>query len=483
MWYLGGREGGAMRAAIYARLSEIDDPANADVNLEQQAALGRKFAEGRGWEIVDTYIEPGRSAFHDERRKVFPRLLADINEGKVDVVVVRHVDRLYRNLAKAAAFRQFCHVAAYDQGIDTTTGDPLPYDIHSVLAEAESRTKSRRGKAWRQRLREQGRTRVGGPRPWGFEPDGVTPRPAEYDVIRRSILAVASGSSIRQAVRMWQDAGLRGRKGQPIAFQSVKNVLARGEEFDLAPDIAERVRSILADPRRKGNRNGSNRRTCALTGIIYCACGTKMSGIRQGRRRVPSYRCNVAGKVGGEGRHAAILATVDELVLEAVLTSDVFKDASAPDPANINRYDEALLALEARESNKRADYGRDLIDAATLRAALDIIDAERQALERERANVARTAGAFATLLRDVEQMSDFDWKRNAIRSVVERVIVRPSSSGGNEPQTDRITIVYHDGRREGGRELADRLRRARQEYEEIGHEARRAYEQDRNGQA
>lgn len=449
-----------VRAAVYARLSEIDDPENAAANLEQQAALGRKFAEGRGWEIVETYIEPGKSAFHDERRKVFPALLADIEAGKIEVVVVRHVDRLYRDAAKALAFNQFCHVAAYDQGVDTTGGDPLPFGIHSLLAEAESRTKSRRGKAWRERLREQGRPRVGGPRPWGFEPDGTTPRPEEYDVIRSSILAVASGSSIRRAVRMWQDAGLRGRKGQPVAFTSVKKVLARGEEFDLAPEIAERVRAILADPRRKENRNGSNRKTFALTGLIYCECGAKMSGIRQSRRRTPNYRCNAAGKVGVEGRHASIRATVDELVLEAVVSSDAFQDAAAPDPASLSRHDEALLALEAREANKRADYARDLIDSATLRVALEIIDGEREALERQRADLARSTSTWGALWNEVQELGDFDWQRNAIRSVVERITVHPSTNGGNEPMSDRIETVFHGGRREGGEALAERLRLA-----------------------
>jgi site-specific DNA recombinase len=452
-----------VRAAVYARLSEIDDPQNAEANLQQQVALGRSYAEGRGWEVVGEYVERGRSAFHEGRRKEFPRLLADIHDGKVDVVVVRSVDRLHRDLAKAAAFRQFCHVAAYDSGIDTTTGDSLGYDILSVLAEQESRIKSRRGKAWRARLREAGRSRVGGPRPWGFEDDGTTIRAAEYDVIRRSILAVASGTSIRRAVRMWQDEGLRGRKGQPVAFQSVKNVLGRGEEFGIAPEIADHVRAILADPRRRGNRNGSNRRTFILTGIIYCACGSKMSGIRQSRRRVHSYRCNLEGRVGRVGSHATIRATIDELILEAVMTSDRLQEAASSDPTNLGRYDEALLALEAREASKRTDYARDLIDAKTLRAALDVIDGERQVLEVQRAEIARGAPR-TTLWAATEELFDFDYRRNVVRSVVDRVVVHPSEHGGNEPMTERIEIHYHDGHREGGRQLADRLRESREAY-------------------
>jgi recombinase-like zinc beta ribbon protein len=248
----------------------------------------------------------------------------------------------------------------------------------------------------------------------------------------------------------------------------VKKVLARGEEFDVPPEVAERVRAILADPRRRGNRNGSNRRTFVLTGVVYCACGAKMSGIRQSRRKIPSYRCNAAGKVGVEGRHASIQATVDELVLEAVVTSDAFRDADAPDPAALTRLDEALLALDAREANKRADYARDLIDAATLRTALEIIDGEREELERQRAELAQETGGWAALWNTMQELKDFDWQRNAVRSTVERVIVHPSENGGNEPQSHRVEIVYHDGRRESGQELADRLKQARRESNDEG---------------
>jgi DNA invertase Pin-like site-specific DNA recombinase len=452
-----------MRAAIYARLSEVDDPENADANLVQQIALGRKYAEDRGWEVLDEFVERGRSAFHDERRKVFPKLVEDVNAGKVDVVVVRHVDRLYRDASKALAFNQFCHVVCYDQGVDTTSGDPLPFGIHSLLAEAESRTKSRRTKAWRAREREAGRSRIGGPRPWGFEADGRTPRPEEYDVIRRSILAVASGSSIRGAVKMWQDAGLKGRQGRPVAFQSVKKVLARGEEFGVDPDTSERVRAILSDPRRKNNRNGSNRKTFALTGLIYCSCGARMSGIRQTRRRVPAYRCNVFTKPGVEGPHVTIRADVDELILEAVVTSPEFENATAPDPGRFSAFDEALIRLDSREANKRADYASDLIDAKTLRTALDLIDAERQALERERAELARGPGAWSSIWNELKELEDFDWQRNTIRSMVEKVVVLPAKKAGSDELADRVEVTFQGGRTETGAALTGRLEAARRE--------------------
>jgi hypothetical protein len=130
---------------------------------------------------------------------------------------------------------------------------------------------------------------------------------------------------------------------------------------------------------------------------------------------------------------------------------------AAADPASLTRHDEALLALDAREANKRADYARDLIDAATLRVALELIDAEREALERQRADLARGTSEWTAIWNQTEELNDFDWQRNAIRSVVERVTVRPSENGGNEPQTNRITITYYDGRREGGAALAERL--------------------------
>ena len=62
----------------------------------------------RGWTVVVTFKDDGYSAFKEITRDGFTELIAAIEAGQVDVVIVRDVDRLTRNLADWNAFEKAC---------------------------------------------------------------------------------------------------------------------------------------------------------------------------------------------------------------------------------------------------------------------------------------------------------------------------------------------------------------------------------------
>jgi DNA invertase Pin-like site-specific DNA recombinase len=86
------------------------------VSLESQLEGGRAYARQRGWKVVGEYTEPKTSGFHEKlgKRPQGRRLLDDIEAGKVDVVIVRHVDRLSR-WTDVLTIREGAHIATYDQ--------------------------------------------------------------------------------------------------------------------------------------------------------------------------------------------------------------------------------------------------------------------------------------------------------------------------------------------------------------------------------
>jgi DNA invertase Pin-like site-specific DNA recombinase len=57
---------------------------------------------------VATFKDDGYSAFKEITRDGFADLIAAIEAGQVDVVIVRDVDRLTRNLADWNAFKKAC---------------------------------------------------------------------------------------------------------------------------------------------------------------------------------------------------------------------------------------------------------------------------------------------------------------------------------------------------------------------------------------
>ncbi|MGN6365900.1 recombinase family protein [Asticcacaulis taihuensis] len=87
----------AQRAFVYVRVSTSQQAQN-DLSIPDQKNQIRSFAEKRGWEIVDEFMEPGASARSDQRpvfQDMMARALAKPTE--VDVIVVHSMSRLFRD--------------------------------------------------------------------------------------------------------------------------------------------------------------------------------------------------------------------------------------------------------------------------------------------------------------------------------------------------------------------------------------------------
>ncbi len=94
-----------LRAGVYARLSETYDAAES---VPTQLANGERHAERRGWVVAGQFKDDGYSAFKEITRDDFVRLIGAIEAGELDVVIVRDVDRLTRNLTDWNRFEKAC---------------------------------------------------------------------------------------------------------------------------------------------------------------------------------------------------------------------------------------------------------------------------------------------------------------------------------------------------------------------------------------
>lgn len=158
-----------MRCVLYARLSVTKEES---VSIERQLESTRKYAEGRGWEVVGEFVDDGVSATANrpEDRKGWSALL---NASNFDAVIIWKVDRLARrvldflNVDKVLQERGAGLVAVEDP-IDMTT--PMGRAFATILAvfgEMEAAAIASRVKAAREHLVKQGRF-VGGGVPYGY---------------------------------------------------------------------------------------------------------------------------------------------------------------------------------------------------------------------------------------------------------------------------------------------------------------------------
>ena len=91
-----------LRAAIYTRKSRIE-PGATHYSLEIQPDRAEAYVTAQGWDVYKIYSDPHRTG-RNSRRPNLKTMIADIEAGRVDVVVVHRLDRLYRNLEALLKF-------------------------------------------------------------------------------------------------------------------------------------------------------------------------------------------------------------------------------------------------------------------------------------------------------------------------------------------------------------------------------------------
>ena len=87
-----------MRAVGYFRVSDEDQVEG--FSMDAQRRTFHDFCAQKGWEVVGTYDEDGRSAWLESsaKRPVFRQPLEDAQADKFDVAVTHTLDRFSRNL-------------------------------------------------------------------------------------------------------------------------------------------------------------------------------------------------------------------------------------------------------------------------------------------------------------------------------------------------------------------------------------------------
>ncbi|MGW2815135.1 recombinase family protein [Streptomyces sp. NPDC001415] len=99
---VGAEQLDTVRVAVYARQSKAR-PDSSEASPEAQLAAGAALAASRGWEVVHTFKDVGRSGWDPNAvRPGFEDLMSAVRAGEVDVVVVNELSRLTRKGAHDA---------------------------------------------------------------------------------------------------------------------------------------------------------------------------------------------------------------------------------------------------------------------------------------------------------------------------------------------------------------------------------------------
>lgn len=162
-----------IRCAIYDRVS-TEIQAENGLSLDTQKELLTDYATSHGYEIVDYYADEGITARKKlQNRKDFQRLMNDVRQDKVDLILVTKLDRWFRNVrdyhnTQAILEEHHCNWKTILEDYDTSTADgQLKINIMLAVAQNESDRTSERIKVVFEHKRRLGE-HVNGRPPFGY---------------------------------------------------------------------------------------------------------------------------------------------------------------------------------------------------------------------------------------------------------------------------------------------------------------------------
>ena len=127
-------------AAVYCRLSRDDGTDSESNSIQTQRQMLRRYASENGFSIYDEYVDDGYSGTTFDRPD-FNRMIRDIGDGHVNVIITKDLSRLGRNNALVAHYTEIffpendIRYIAVTDGIDTFRGDNEIMPFKSIVNE------------------------------------------------------------------------------------------------------------------------------------------------------------------------------------------------------------------------------------------------------------------------------------------------------------------------------------------------------------
>ena len=457
---------------MYARISS--DREGDGLGVARQIEDCERLAERKGWRVVERYIDDDVSAWSGKRRPEYARSLADLEAGSINGLLVYDLDRLHRQPSELESFIDLCqrlrltNVASVSGDIDLTTADgQFQARILGAVAKKESDDKSRRIRRKHLEIAASGRVSGGGSRPYGYELDKVTLRPAEAAVVAECAQRLLAGEPIRTIARGLNERGIASASGGLWSPQSLRRMLAsprisgqrahRGEIVAIAewPGIISvedgaKIRALLANPERRTNKAA---RRYLLGGLLVCGhCGERLVARPRtgGQRR---YACAKGVGFSGCGKRYINADEVERFVTEAVLhrldsreVQRTIERRRQRAPQAERWWQEAEAAQQQLEELAEA-YGQREITMSEWKAARRPIEQRLTAARKQLAKVTH-GGLLDSYVGHSERLRadwdalDLSQQHAVVAAVLDSVRVGPARRGYNRFDESRLTPVW-----------------------------------------
>ena len=365
-----------LRCAVYTRKSSEEGLEQTFNSLDAQREACAAYISSQrheGWLLLPTLYDDGGYSGGGMERPALKRLLADVEAGKIDVVVVYKVDRLTRALADFAKIvevfdRRDASFVSVTQAFNTTSSmGRLTLNVLLSFAQFEREVTGERIRDKIAASKRKGMW-MGGLPPLGYDVSErkLVVNTAEAETVRLIFRRYCSTRSVRLLATELAEAGIRSKVrraadggafgGQPLGRGGLYakranrlyrgEVVHRGEAFQgehaaiVQAELFAEAQAILAQNRVERDEGVRAEASSLLVGLVFDAAGERLTPSHTNKRGV-RYRYYVSrrlitGTAADAAKPIATLATVAPC-------ADANPEASAASPTAGQRIPAAKL--------------------------------------------------------------------------------------------------------------------------------------------
>jgi DNA invertase Pin-like site-specific DNA recombinase len=356
-----------MRCAVYTRKSTEEGLDQEYNSIDAQRDAGHAYIASQrneGWiPVSDDYDDPAYSGGNMER-PALRRLLADIEAGKIDVVIIYKIDRLTRSLADFSKMvevfeqRNVSFVSVTQQFNTTTSMGRLMLNILLSFAQFEREVTGERIRDKITASKKKGMW-MGGIPPLGYDVENrrLVPNEREAKIIRhifQRFVEIGSSAMLVKELKLdgvtsksWTTQDGKVRAGKPIDKSLIYKVLnnrtylgelRHKEQWYQAehPPIIERelwdkVHTILAtNGRVRGNATRA-KVPYLLKGIVFGNDGRALSPWHTTKKNGRRYRYYIPQRDAKEHAGASGLPRLPATELESAVLDQLRATLRSPD--------------------------------------------------------------------------------------------------------------------------------------------------------
>jgi site-specific DNA recombinase len=354
-----------LRCAIYTRKSSEEGLEQEFNSLHAQREACEAFIRSQrheGWTCLSQAFDDGGRSGGNMERPALQLLLAEIRQGKVDIVVVYKIDRLTRSLADFAKIVEIfdtkgvSFVSVTQQFNTTTSMGRLTLNVLLSFAQFEREVTGERIRDKIAASKRKGMW-MGGVPPLGYTAKDrkLIVVPAEAETVRQIFRRYATLGSVRLLKeeldalgiigKRWTSAAGRDWGGKPLGrgalYTLLKNPIYRGEivhkeevypgehEAIIAAALWDAVQRQIAANAVERSSSVGVKSPSLLTGLLFDADGQRMTpthAVKSGRR----YRYYVSHPLIGGAAHADAGRRIPATAIEQIVTDRLCRLLSEP---------------------------------------------------------------------------------------------------------------------------------------------------------